>query len=120
MEIWLIDDDPLTNMLNRMLINDFDKSLNVREFEKAEDALDRLLAGQNPDVIFLDINMPVMNGWDFISELEKRPGALSGKTKIHMLTSSVAPNDKSFADASPIVELFLIKPLTPEILREIL
>jgi CheY-like chemotaxis protein len=120
MKIWLIDDDSLTNMLNRMLIQDFNKEIQITEFEKAEDAIDALLKGDYPDIILLDINMPVMNGWDFLYEIEGRNIHLNDETSIHMLTSSVAPNDRELAEKSNLVKRFLIKPLTQDILREII
>lgn len=121
MKIWLIDDDSLTNMLNKMLILEHFPSSEIQDFEVAEDAVALLKDRKNwPNVIFLDINMPVMNGWDFLDEIKGM--FLPGDTipKIHMLTSSISPEDKAMSLEYSQVTSYLIKPLELVILTKVL
>lgn len=64
-----------------------------------------------PDVIFLDINMPVMNGFAFLDEFDNCPQAVKEKCRIVMLSSSLDPNDFRKATDSPYVVEFISKPL---------
>ena len=72
-----------------------------------------------PDIIFLDINMPRMDGFGFLNELESIPDPAIKKCSVAMLISSHYPDDKVKAMRSPFVKYFFNKPLTDEILREI-
>jgi CheY-like chemotaxis protein len=120
MEIWLIDDDNLTNLLNTMVIGDFDSLLVVREFDDAEYAISELRNGQCPDIIFLDINMPVMDGWDFLNELDTISSIQNRKPFISVLTSSLAYEDKERALKSKWVDKFIIKPLSRQLIEQVL
>ena len=128
--IMLIDDDEPTNFLTRMIIDEADCTEHIQVEDSGERAFDYLLnsakAGYNskqypwPDLIFLDINMPAMNGWEFLEkykELGKKPGR---NTIITMLTTSLNPDDKNKADDIADVTDFRHKPLTNEIVNEIL
>ncbi|MEJ7646431.1 MAG: response regulator [Chryseolinea sp.] len=121
-KVLLIDDDPVTNMINTKLI--------MREFnfivEAYTNAQETLIHLQNliisspdkiPDIIFLDINMPVMDGWQFLDEFEKLPATLVEKAKIFMLTSSIDADDILKARAYGSVSDFISKPLTSNKIR---
>ncbi|MEX0596245.1 MAG: response regulator [Candidatus Paceibacterota bacterium] len=120
MEIWLIDDDNLTNLLNGMVIADFDSLFIVREFDAAEHAINELRNGQCPDIIFLDINMPVMDGWGFLDELDTISSIQTRKPFISVLTSSLAYEDKDRALKSKWVNKFIIKPLSRQLIVQVL
>ncbi len=70
------------------------------------------VAGNGPDLIFLDINMPVMNGFEFLAEVQKEK--LCPNAKIVMLSSSINPSDKQKSESFPQVIDYIIKPLTTE------
>ncbi|WP_339922381.1 response regulator [uncultured Cyclobacterium sp.] len=118
--IVLIDDDPINNLINKRLINKLNLSPKTIEFLEAEVALQYL---KDPDLekrilILVDINMPVMNGWDFLSqylELEN-----DRKDRIIMLSSSIDFQDRQKSKEFPFVSGFIEKPLTHEKLESLL
>ncbi len=118
--IFLVDDDPINNLINKRLISKQEISPIVEEFLAAEQALNRIdcLDPENKILIFLDINMPVMNGWDFLGKyLEKFKGR---SDKIIMLSSSIDFQDRQKAKLFPCVGGFIEKPLTPDKIKNIL
>jgi CheY-like chemotaxis protein len=87
----------------------------------AYDYLKDLLAkgGDIPEIIFLDINMPVMNGWDLLEELEHIKSSFSKLPRIYILSSTVDPEDYKRAKSFDAVVDFISKPLSKEILQNI-
>jgi CheY-like chemotaxis protein len=120
-KILLVDDEEASNFLNQIVIRQSKVAGEVVAYEKAKDALDYITEqqkqGDSPDLVFLDINMPIMNGWDFMDEYAKI--APDANTKIIMLTSSINPNDKERASKIGQITGFRSKPLTVEMLDEI-
>jgi len=114
-KIMLIDDDPMTNMIHRAIIKRLDPHIEVWTYLQAEEALEYLKAHSCgwPEIIFLDINMPVMNGWQFLEAYSE----LEGQAHLFMLTSSIDPKDMTRSQQYPVVKGFISKPLTIEILR---
>ena len=119
--IYIIDDDKANNYLTRILLEDAGLN-NFTQFRLAQEALDLLqkLASENnlsdfPEIILLDINMPAMDGWAFLTEFRKLPVEFTAKPQIYLLTSSDYPGDYKKAEAFPEVIDFLGKPLTEEV-----
>lgn len=120
-KILLIDDDAVSNFLNEMTLQDLNLSDQVHVSENGEEALNFIFEhctnGKSPencpDLIFLDINMPVMDGFQFLEEFEKIPFFHKKPVKIVMLTSSNANQDLERAKKFN-VEGYIVKPLCAE------
>ncbi len=115
MNIWLIDDDDITNMLHQFFLEEYFPDASIVVFSQAELALKAISENATlPNYIFLDINMPVMDGWEFIGELSKMSAPNLNNVHIHILTSSLDPSDYSKAELSPLIQGFISKPLEIE------
>ena len=116
--ILLIEDNEFTNIFNQKLIKTLDIAEQIHVTESGKEALDFLVNNndkincQNPDIIFLDINMPGMNGWEFIEELKERRKEILACSKIVMLTTSPNPDDELKAKEISEIIAFKRKPLT--------
>ena len=118
--IILVDDDPINNLINKRLITKLDISDTVEEYLDAEKAIERIKSLKKKDkvLILLDINMPVMNGWDFLNFYTDKFS--DRDDKIVMLSSSIEAQDRQRAFGYEVVDGFLEKPLTPEKMKSVL
>lgn len=121
--ICIIDDDPIYLMLAKRLIslNQFSNLIfEYRDGNEAYLALKQMhdQGEQMPDMIFLDINMPIWDGWDFLDEIVKLE--LQDTFDVYMVSSSTSLCDKEKAESYPLVRGFLTKPLEIEALKLIL
>jgi CheY-like chemotaxis protein len=118
--IILVDDDPINNLINKRLITKLKLSMRVEEFLGAETALERIksLKADEKILLFLDINMPVMNGWDFLKNYLEIFNERNDK--IVILSSSIDFQDKEKAKLFSCVQGFIEKPLTPEKIKNII
>jgi CheY-like chemotaxis protein len=110
--IFLVDDDPINNLINKRLLGKVGISNQIIEFLEGEEALIQIetLPSENQILIFLDINMPVLNGWEFIEKYKEiYPNR---QDKIVILSSSIDYQDRQKAKEYQIVSGFLEKPLT--------
>lgn len=122
--VLLVEDDPITVMVCDRIIKISSFADKVTSCENGKYALDYLtnLVNQQqeiPEIIFLDINMPVMNGWDLLEELEQIKGAFSRLPRIYILSSTVDPEDYKRAKSYNAVVDFISKPLSKDFLDEI-
>jgi CheY-like chemotaxis protein len=118
--VLLVDDDPTTNFLNKLLLTRMGVAEQVLVAENGEQALRTLAqtcsASVNPgcpQLIFLDMNMPVLNGLAFLEAYVQLPLAQQQAIVIIMLTTSLHPVDLARVEQLPIAD-FLNKPLTQE------
>lgn len=117
--ILLVDDDPIANLISVKII-EMSSTVNVVTATDARKALNMLerwsLMSDHPfpEVIFLDINMPIMDGWEFLIEFQKFPKSMLEKCKIFMLSSSIDPYDVQKAKMYTCIREFISKPLTLE------
>lgn len=123
--ILCVDDDPITLMLCKKVIQKSNLSKEIDTAVNGEDALnyfDNITSGASanntdyPKLIFLDLNMPVMNGWEFLDVFTKNYASNFFDTKVIVLSSTIDPDDIDKSKEYPMVIDFLSKPITAEIL----
>lgn len=122
-KVLLIDDDEINNMLNANLIRKVGLSQNIDTALNGQEGLDYLDTCSKedfPDLIFLDIHMPVMDGFEFLEAYEKQFKPHYGTIILMMLTTSVLESDRNKALDSMLVKEFINKPLSSEKLTEII
>lgn len=124
--IMCIDDDPITLMLLKKVINKALFSKEVITAQNGEEALDFFKSLKNtstndiiteqPQLIFLDLNMPVMGGWEFLDHFNTSEYHNFNNTKVIILSSTIDPEDINKSKTYPIVIDFLPKPITTSML----
>ena len=122
--ILLIDDDEITNFVHESLIEDLHVTEQVLIAQNGREALELINHRQQAnqeciELIFLDINMPVMNGFEFLEAYQQLDTALQQSIVIVMLTSSLNPKDQQRVENTPAAD-YLNKPLTEENLKKVL
>ncbi len=120
--VFIIDDDPIHQRIAQIMIakhHIYDDFVSYTEAEKAIDFLTQNAASAEllPDVILLDLNMPVMDGWDFLDAFEKIVNDLNKEVRIFIVTSSVDDKDKQRSQDFSTVKGFISKPLSPEVIN---
>ncbi len=122
-DVLLVEDDPITVMVCDRVIKMTLFAEKVKSCENGKIAIDYLSGfeegSEPPQIIFLDINMPVMNGWDFLEEFEKIRSRFTSLPRIYLLSSTVDPEDYKKAKNFSLVEDFISKPLSKEALQNI-
>jgi CheY-like chemotaxis protein len=127
--VMLIDDNEIDNLINQKMIEASDICENIFVHSGAKGAIEflknieKLAKGPLdlylPEVIFLDIDMPLMDGFQFLDEFEKLSDVVKNNCKVIMLTSSLNPQDMSKAKKNKYVLKYLNKPLTQDNLKKI-
>ena len=121
-KVLLVDDDDIVNSIHSIIIYRANFADEVVVQDSARGALsyftDMNTKGEFPEMVFLDINMPEMDGWDFIREYDKLE--IKKSAKFIILTSSIDPHDQNRALAAKYVSEFLSKPLSVGILDRIM
>jgi CheY-like chemotaxis protein len=122
--ILLVDDDQINNFINKRIIRKLDIANHVDIALNGEEALEHIQkiceeTGNCPELIFLDINMPVMNGFEFLNEFKNLSLQNKKEVKIIVLTTSTNPGDMQKLKEHSI-KGFLNKPLTEKKIIEAL
>ncbi|WP_347374472.1 response regulator [Aequorivita sp. Q41] len=127
--ILLIDDDKATNEYHEIIINLAGVANNIHSVTSGQEGLDYLTSKKNyngmedtypqPDLIFLDINMPAMNGFEFMEEYNKLDEDQKGSHIIVMLTSSLNPDDQERAGKNNHIKDYMDKPLSKALVLEL-
>lgn len=119
--IALVDDDEVTNFLNKRLVESSGLFNHILTFANGKEILDYMTSDNavEPNVILLDINMPVMNGFDFLEHHQKLPNSNQADVVIAMLTTSLLDKDKIRAEGLDINE-YVEKPLSIDKLKMLL
>lgn len=128
--ILLIDDDFATNFINKKIIQKTNLANHIQVALNGKEALDYICRqgkfesadGEylRPQLILLDINMPVMDGWEFIEAFQNLSPENKKDIAIVMLSSSFNPADKIKADSIPEISCFRQKPMSKEALLDII
>jgi len=111
-KILLVDDDPIQNLINTKLLKRLEISEEIQVAVNGKAAFDSYLNNEEelPELIFLDINMPIMNGWEFLEMLNRK--SKNNLPIIYMLTSSISPDDIKKSEDHPMVTNYITKPLS--------
>ncbi|KQS27880.1 response regulator [Dyadobacter sp. Leaf189] len=122
----VVDDDPVNNMVSKYMIANVAPGARIQLFDDPDQALASIKNEFNADsdypdtVLFLDINMPTMSGWEFLDQISLFPAELTARISIFILSSSIDPKDKKSAESHPLVSGYFSKPLNREMLKALL
>nr|WP_294785576.1 response regulator [uncultured Flavobacterium sp.] len=119
-QILCIDDDPITLMLCKKVISKSSFSHEVITAQNGEEALHHFNTlkytndknKRKPELIFLDLNMPIMGGWEFLDHFTSADYKEFNSAPVIVLSSTIDPDDLAKAKKYPIIIDFLSKPIT--------
>lgn len=114
-----VDDDFITNMYNQMVLNEANIAKVIQTLSSGQAVLDYFECEENPipEVLLLDLNMPIVNGWEVLDRLLAQPLRNLESMKIFLLTSSPIVDDIERSKKHPLVSGVLLKPLQVEKLK---
>jgi len=123
-KLFLVDDDFIFRTAAEVLIKSSGLAQEVVQLENGLEAYDALMVLENnptelPEIMLLDINMPLMNGWELLEELKMAPEVIRNQVQIHILTSSIAPEDLNLSKTYDFIDGYITKPLTNSDLEKI-
>jgi CheY-like chemotaxis protein len=123
--VLLIDDDITINYFHNRIIQKNELTNSILVSQNGKEGIQRIKElnsvcdTHEKILIFLDLNMPIMNGWEFLEELKNLKDSLQLNYNIFVLSSSINPDDRKKAENNPLVTGYLSKPLSKEILDQI-
>ena len=111
--------------LNKLVIQDLDCTDKILTAENGQQAIEMLTEETDqgflcPDLILLDINMPIVNGWEFMDKYQTLSAEQKAKIVVVMLTTSLNPDDRSRAESIEDIKDFVSKPLDETTLKDII
>lgn len=118
----IIDDDPIFVFGAKIMLKKYNFCSNVEVYKNGKEALENMVPANRPienfpDIIFLDLNMPVMDGWEFLEEFSKI--SKLGKVAIFVLSSSIDSRDLQRAKTFDVVNDFIEKPLSTDKIKQL-
>jgi len=121
----IIDDDQIFVYGTKRIMKDSSFCDTIYVFENGLDAITALkkmtVAGiELPRLIFLDLNMPIMDGWEFLEDFQKIPSKIREKVTIYIISSSIDPRDLERVKEYGVVSDYILKPVTPKDLKNLI
>lgn len=115
--IWIVDDDAIYQIIVNKIIQRSEMFSAISSFKNGRDAIDNLhhavaINGDLPDIILLDINMPIMDGWEFMEAMALVKPNLSKEIVVYIVSSSIAIEDKNKSKSYENILGYLSKPIT--------
>ncbi|MFV5693100.1 response regulator [Flavobacterium sp. LT1R49] len=115
--IWVVDDDAIYQIIVNKIIQRSEMFSAISTFKNGKDAIDALQNSLEknkslPNIILLDINMPIMDGWEFMEEMQLLKSQISKQIIIYIVSSSIAIEDKNKSKTYPDILGYLSKPIT--------
>lgn len=116
--ILLVDDDSITNYIHQLTLKKLKINVHIQIAQNGFEAIQFLenksQVPPKPGIIFLDLNMPGMNGWEFLEEYRKLPEIQKANAIVEVLTASINPEDEARSKLYPEINGYIKKPLTKE------
>jgi CheY-like chemotaxis protein len=117
-KIWIVDDDAIYQIIIDKLIKKSEMFSDKSSFKNGQEAINALYNSLNneellPDIILLDVNMPIMDGWEFMEEMKGINSKINKKITIYIVSSSIAPEDKTKSKTFEIFD-YISKPISVE------
>ena len=121
----IVDDDDISVFLTTKIIEQTNLVDLIKGFGNGLDAINFLKENKNnvdalPDIILLDLSMPIMNGWQFLEEYNKLNPTIGKKITIYICSSSISPDDITRAKTISEVSDYIIKPITKDKLIDLI
>ena len=115
-KIWVIDDDPIYQIIVKKIIEKSEMFTEIYSFKNGKDAIDNLYKSSEnsesvPYIILLDINMPIMDGWEFMEELGLIKTKFNNEIVVYIVSSSIAIEDKNKSKSYENILGYLSKPI---------
>jgi CheY-like chemotaxis protein len=125
LSFFLIDDDEIFQFIMKNTIAEISPDIKIKFFSDGEKGMDFLkqnlgAATNLPDIILLDVNMPFMDGWEFLKEYKSLQTKIKKDINIYLLTSSNNPNDIAMAKEISELSGYLVKPISKEGIKNLI
>ncbi|MCK0133064.1 response regulator [Arenibacter sp. S6351L] len=125
LSFFLIDDDEIFQFIMKNTIAEISPDIRIKFFSDGEKGIDFLkqnlgAATNLPDIILLDVNMPFMDGWEFLNEYKSLQTEIKKDINIYLLTSSNNPNDIAMAKEISELSGYLVKPISKEGIKNLI
>lgn len=123
LDILIIDNDPIFQLVTKKLLSKSDYPFSVSSYMNGLEALQAFLnnkASNNKKMLLLDLDMPLMTGWDFLDAYYENGLEKNNNNCVYIITSSIAPEDKSKAKSYSVVHGYFEKPLNFDAINQVI